>query len=115
MKGFKFSSVAGALEEARAVLGGRDARMIGYNTLLLREGEHCVVRLYNTNIMRITKDTISLRAGGHMTRLTKERLNEYLPTGFSIQVKKKEWFLWDHKARTEPFFDGILITDNGIQ
>lgn len=95
-------------EKAAEILNGRNKRKIDNNTYLERVGEVFVIRLHNTDIIKIYPDeTQVITSGGYRTATTKSRINEY---SFAIvdQVKGS-WYL----RNEQEFFDGMRINANG--
>ena len=61
---------------------------------------------------------LRLSSGGYRTSTTKERINRYLPSGYSVRQEDFEWYLvsWDPEAdfsdrerSREPFTDGMIV------
>ena len=77
---------------AKNILESRYTRKLCNNTYLVAQGDGgFAIRLHQTNILVIFKDgSCRLRHGGWETRITKERLNRYLPDGFEIYSHKGE-------------------------
>ena len=95
--------------QAGDLLGLRQAKKLTYNTTLRRDKDDFVVRLYQTDIVRICEDgTYVLNTGGFYTVTTKERINRYSPV--SVYQHKGEWFLRDGT----PFKDGVRIKLDGL-
>jgi hypothetical protein len=77
------------------------------NTLLKKDGDKFLIRLYDTEIIAITpQNVLTLDSGGYKTNTTKYRINEL--TCANISQAKKVWYIKD----TE-FFDGIQIDLKG--
>lgn len=79
-----------------------------------------VIQYHNTDVAILYQDgTREFHTGGWMTSTTKLRLNEFLPSGWTIYQSKGIWYLWDHQNsryenRTEYVFqDGITIHPDG--
>lgn len=78
------------------------------NTLLKKDGDKFLIRLYDTEIISITpQNVLTLDSGGYKTNTTKYRINEL--TNADISQAKKVWYV---KGGTE-FFDGIQIDLKG--
>jgi hypothetical protein len=108
----RFSSVKAALPEALALLGKRPQRKLGNNTYIRREGEHVVIRLHATDIVKIGKDRIVLDSGGYRTHTTKDRLNAVLPAGYGLSADKGLWHLRTPKG-AYIFADGCTLKVDG--
>ena len=83
----------------------------------IRKADGLVVRLYDTDIVKILPNgDIQLNSGGFMTATTKRRMNEAakeFELYFNVFQKKKKWYV-STEDRLEPpktveFFDGIVI------
>lgn len=94
---------------AQSVLKGRDQKKIGNNTWLIQQGEDTiVVRYHRTNIASYSPGVATFTSGGWETYTTKDRLNQLLPSRYSIFQKKHRWYLWDRLADdTSDWYDGI--------
>lgn len=82
-------------ETLNAKLSGRNAsgRKIGNNTYAERRGDAIAIRLHSTDILTFNADgTIVANSGGWKTVTTKARLNEYLPSGYSISQSGGIWY-----------------------
>lgn len=92
----------------------KSSRKLDNNTYAERRGEDIAIRLHQTDILTYKKDgTIVANSGGWKTTTTKDRLNNYLPSGWSVSQRKGLWYWrnWDQ--------DDVLFTDgdyikNGI-
>lgn len=69
------------------------------------------IRYHATDVITYDgADTYTLNSGGWQTKTTKERINQYLPTGFWISQKN---FVWTVHTPTGPleFTDGMTVED----
>ena len=75
--------------EALALLEGKTRRKLAPNTYLERHGNGLlVVLLYETQIVCYYESgLVELDTGGHLTSLTVERMNRYLPANARVQRK----------------------------
>lgn len=91
-------------------------RKIGNNTWLIRDADAIHVKLHNTDIITFFSDgRVKLNSGGRRTSTTKNRINEFMSTGWYLQQKNFDWFLQRYdgaKPRAE-FEDGIVIYPDG--
>lgn len=97
--------------EIMANAGGyMNARIVAPNTVeYFRTNGDKVIRLHQTDIMVVSpRGKITLHAGGWQTVTTRERLNRYLPAGFSISQVKGIWYL-----NSTPYRDGMTIGPRG--
>ena len=98
-------------EGAQALIAkgrGNGTKKLGRNTWLEKDGETFVVRLHQTNIIRIFSSGLyELNSGGWNTMVTKDRINEYSPA--SITQRNFVWYL---KGGVE-FFDGVIVDSSG--
>jgi hypothetical protein len=95
-------------KKAAEILSGRVKRKIDNNTYLEKVDEVFVVRLYNTDIIKIYPDnTQVLFSGGYKTATTKKRLSDYSFT--RIGQVKGDWCL--HNGAK--FVEGVRVDVNG--
>lgn len=71
------------------------------------------VTLYNTEVVRVERDRITLDHGGHKTVTTKARMNqasnEY-GLGYTVYQKQGEWFVAFGGGGADPIrFDGQTV------
>lgn len=93
---------------ATQTLNGRKKRKIGNNTYLEQIDEVFIIRLHNTDIIKIyPDDTQVIHTGGYRTATTKNRINEY--SFVSVSQKDYSWYL----QNGEDFFDGIRVDRTG--
>jgi len=72
-----------------------------------------VIRLFKTDILTFMPDgSVIINSGGHRTQLTKGRINEHLPPGFSISQDKGLWYLVNGKGSYN-FRDNMTINPDG--
>ena len=89
---------------------GEKRKKLSNHTYLLQDGEDYCVKLHDTIIIRIRPDnSIILNSNGWQTPTTKERINNFTPTGIGISQQDKVWYLDDGNE----FFDGIIIASDG--
>lgn len=92
---------------ARARNKEKGRKLYYSNTVLKKDDDKFLIRLYDTEIISITPQNIlTLDSGGYKTNTTKYRINEL--TNANISQAKKVWYVKD----TE-FFDGIQIDLKG--
>jgi hypothetical protein len=95
-------------KKAAELLNGRQKRKIDNNTYLEQVDEVFVVRLYNTDIIKIYPDnTQVLFSGGYKTVTTKKRIDSYSFT--SVYQEKGVWYLRNGAEFTE----GVRVNANG--
>jgi len=81
----------------------KSCRVIKYNN------DDFTVRLYTTDILKITSGKIILNSGGYKTVTTKARLNEFLADhNIRVWQEKREWFIDDRGVKRD-FIDGIEL------
>lgn len=97
--------------DALALLGSRDSRKIGHNTTLERlEGGTIGVRFHDTIIVRFyASGSLDLNSGGYRTNTTKERINRYLPEGYSLYQRAKVWRIQGPDKIEQDFNDGVMV------
>jgi len=71
------------------------------------------IKLHNTVILLFFRDdSVVLDSGGWQTVTTKERMNRYLPSGYSIYQEQSIWYL-SHSDGRVAFADGMRIGRDG--
>lgn len=79
-----------------------------------------VVKLFETEVVRVGKSDITLNSGGHMGEITLLGMNEALkPYNFKVYVKTGAdggayWQVSDSKFRLLRFFDGCVLEGAAI-
>mmetsp|Transcript_54357 Transcript_54357/g.140402 ORF Transcript_54357/g.140402 Transcript_54357/m.140402 type:complete len:169 (+) Transcript_54357:94-600(+) len=70
-----------------------------------------LVRLYETDVVRITKKDIVLDSGGNMSEEIQACINDAL-TQYTFRVKpiNGEWYVSDGKFRLYRYYDGVVIS-----
>lgn len=96
-------------------IGKSKVKTISTNVLERQEEGARVIRLYNTDILKIKGNEYQLFNGGFETATTKKWLNKFLPFGIGVYQKNWEWFIQDYRngwdnVKTIPFEEGIKIT-----
>jgi hypothetical protein len=95
-------------KKAAEILNGRAKRKIDHNTYLEQIDEVFVVRLYNTDIIKIYPDnTQVLFSGGYRTLTTKNRISNYSFT--RVNQDRRVWYLRNGAKFTE----GVRVNANG--
>jgi hypothetical protein len=93
--------------------------LLANNTRLVRKPDGSLgVVLHSTEIVTVTPagDTV-LHSGGWRTVTTKERINRFLPKGWTVCQTKGVWYLVNYAEGWEsehyPFAEGITISADG--
>lgn len=96
-------------QEVAAKLGSRMSRKVGNNTYLMRiDDDTIALKLHYTNVVTYKADgCFRLNSGGWRTVTTKERMNRWTPSGFSIYQKKWNWYITTPEG-TFPYEDGDI-------
>jgi len=93
--------------DAINIIKNRNSKKLENNTYLLKDGENFVIRLHNTDIIKITpKNHYILDNGGYLTRTTKDRLNKYLPC--NIYQETGLWYI-----SGSLYYNGMELNGNG--
>jgi hypothetical protein len=71
--------------EAVAALDGRDERVIGHNTKLVRRGNHIAATYHNNAIVQYSPDGVYASWAGWATTTTATRLNKLTDARFNIK------------------------------
>lgn len=96
-------------------LGTKSERPYANNTRVAKADFENIKITYHGNwiVTLYPDDSISLFACGWKTITTKERLNWFLPDGFSVYQEKSVWYLSDRQAQKRYIFaDGITISND---
>jgi len=67
-----------------------------------------VIKLYNTDILIMDNNKITLNSGGYRSVTTKARINQFLPCNISVYQKDYNWYI-KHDGNIIEFFDGIEL------
>jgi len=110
IKHFKPSSVQTAYNEASEHLGNRLTCKIDHNTYLSRVfmGRVSVLFYGHPIIFYWHNGEIDVSSCGYRSCTTKDRLNKFLPPGFSVYQRKHQWYLSRANMPRE-FWDGMII------
>jgi hypothetical protein len=94
---------------------GTHERRYKSNTCIVEHTNGAVeVILYETPVLIFDFDNVvALDSGGWRTPTTKARMNEFLPSGFSIYQDRNEWYLQGEKD-VYNFADGMIIDAEGV-
>jgi len=85
----------------------KNSKFIDNNTLSIEYQDGTkAIRLHNTDIITILKNSYILNSDGYRTPTTKDRLNKYSPA--KISQTNGQWFINGYL-----FYDGIEINSNG--
>jgi hypothetical protein len=100
---------------AEAFLRGKTVRKLYHNTWVERDGNDEInVRFHNTVIVAYHRaGGATLRTGGWMTVTTKARLNNLVPSGWSVYQKDWDWFLRFGGCRELDFVEGVRVYPDG--
>ena len=103
-------------EQLNGLTGFVSARKVAHNTIerTLTDGTR-VVRLHLTDIVTFSPDgSVTLNSGGFKSLTTKERMNRYLPSGWSLWAERGCWYLCNRaEDKRFVFADGITINSDG--
>ena len=107
-------------EQLEGVQFAGKPKKIAHNTLeYTRTDGTRVIRLHLTDIVEFLPDgSVRLSTGGFKTHTTKDRLNQYLPKGWSIWAEKGLWYVGQNAysnkdAQRYVFSDGITFKPDG--
>lgn len=72
------------------------------------------VKVHKTFVIVIqSDDSLILNSGGYKTRLTLDRINTYLPTGYRLYQERHTWKIW-HNNTTVNYQDGMMIVPGNV-
>ena len=90
-------------------VGKSKGMRIANNTLMRYEGDKCIFRLHDTDILIVEDNKkFILDSGGYQTRTTKDRLNRFLPNGINVFQKDYNWYV-NVNGDVKDFEDGMVI------
>jgi len=87
-------------------------KRISQNVFERFENGYKVVRLYDTDIVKIKNHEYQLFNGGYATVTTKKWINKYLPNGMGVYQKNWNWYIYNEvlgKRLNQEFKEGIVI------
>jgi hypothetical protein len=89
----------------------KDRRKVGNNTYAERRDDGSIaIRLHATDIVTVSPTgLLILESGGWRTVTTKDRINQYLPAGYSLYVNRGIWYLQCPNGDTLNYADGMTI------
>lgn len=97
------------------MLGEKNVRKIGYETIIHRLGDFEIgIKYHNTDIIKIDlTNIVTLNTGGWETRTTKDRLNQFLDCrGLYIYQKRNVWYIVNNGEHIE-YKDHMKIHPDG--
>lgn len=103
-------------DQALQYLGGKRERPYAHNTRIERilEEDKVVILYHGSPVVIFKPESSSFSSCGWKTITTKERINWFLPEGFSCWQEKSVWYISDRNAgKRYGFADGITITHDG--
>lgn len=126
MSNIQYSARIHGYADAADYLGKKTERPIAHNTRVIRRDDNVIViRFHETPVVEYFPrgmmdggECTVLNSGGWMTSTTKERLNSFIPAGFSIWQERGQWTLTRHDSHplrweSFPWADGITIDQSG--
>lgn len=102
-------------EHLAAQLGSGNSTLPEPNTSLIDLGGAIGVKFYNTVVVRYHADgTITANTDGIRKKVTKNRINKYLPDGYSVKKINKKWYLCKPDGTKKEFNDNErLVIESG--
>lgn len=94
-----------SLPEALAALGSRDSRKVANNTYLIRTPEGAAVKLHATNVVTFLPEGVRLDSGGWRTPVTRDRINECLPSGWRLWQDGGLWTAYPPRPEPDGYAD----------
>jgi hypothetical protein len=95
-----------------------EKKKLANNTYLLQKEDKFLIRLHNTDIVKITQEAgqsfFTVSTDGWLTATTKERINSFTP--LRVFQKRGVWYVPQQKEGREEnvvFFDGIKVDISG--
>jgi hypothetical protein len=97
---------------ALSLLGSKDTYKLKPNTILEKDDDCITLRLHATPIIKFFPDgSIKIRNGGYQTRITQDRLYEYLDRA-QISTRDGSWII-NVNYQEYIFEDGMVIFEDG--
>jgi hypothetical protein len=97
---------------------GFDRKKLANNTYLMKRDGAFVIRLHETDIVRITEESnqtfFTVNTNGWTTSTTKERIGSFTP--LRVFQKRGVWYVYqqvDGREEVVTFFDGIKVDQSG--
>ncbi len=101
-----------------------NSKRILRNTRFVRYREpgslHHALRLYDTDVLRyLPGGDIKVGTGGYRTPTTKDRINRFLPHGWSLYQRRHNWYWWNShwpeslRSLRIPFHEGDTLKVDG--
>ena len=92
-------------------------KIVARNTFRFERDGETVIRLHGTDIVTKHKNgSVTLHDGGWKTVTTKDRINRYMPAGYSLYQESGAWYVMRHDSKgvwwngtRVPYFDGIRV------
>lgn len=102
-------------QQALAYLGNKKERPYAHNTRIENMGHDVIVAKYHGNIVAsFYPEWNTYSSAGWKTSTTKERINWFLPEGFTLYQENSIWRIVKHGTSFNYVFaDGITIDHNG--
>lgn len=107
-------------QQAKDYLGNKKERPYAHNTRIeidsLDLGHDVITVKYHGNpVVNLFPDgTITYNSCGWKTLTTKERINWFLPDGFTLYQEKSVWYISRHNHGVFVFTDGIAIRNGEV-
>ena len=108
-----------SLPDLHAMTKSSRKRKLEGNTYLVEKPDGIAIRLWDTEIIRfydgVAKNRkITIESGGFRTKLTKARLNKYLPEWLSISQENYKWSIINRlTGKKIDYYDGMTIDMQG--
>lgn len=106
-------------QDAKNYLQGKKSRPYANNTRIVMDildmGHEIITITYHNNpVVNLYPEYTSYSSCGWKTNTTKERINWFLPEGFSLYQEKSVWYIVKHGTSFKyTFADGLTIDLNG--
>lgn len=81
---------------------------VARNTVEFNRDGKRVIRLHKTDVVTFEKNGVRLNSGGWRTVTTKDRMNRFMPGGYSVFSMNGFWYVGSH-TKFVAFFDGIRV------
>lgn len=91
-----------------------DYRKLANNTYAVwpnQIGGNIAIKLHNTLILHYSSgDWVTYQTGNWYTYTTKDRLNQFGPSGFTVYQDKRVWYFVPRVGETVRFWDGVTVS-----
>lgn len=97
---------------AQTFMGGKTDKILCNNTRMQEIDGNFHVFYHGHDIAKFTPNHVVVNSCGYRTYTTKERLNQLIPSRFTLYQKNFVWYVWDRENDTTFNFQDGMVFDN---